>query len=60
ARERGCRVIEALPVTVLQPPRPAPASSPPAAPAAAPAAPVATEPMAAARKGKTTTLPSED
>jgi len=39
ARERGCRVIEALPVTVLQPPRPAPASSPPAAPAAAPAAP---------------------
>jgi hypothetical protein len=39
ARERGCRIIEALPVTVLQPPRPAPASSPPAAPAAAPAAP---------------------
>ncbi|MFZ4652603.1 MAG: hypothetical protein ACOYLV_17975 [Rubrivivax sp.] len=46
ARERGCRIIEALPVTVLQPPRPAPASSPPAPAAAATAATAAPRPEA--------------
>lgn len=39
ARERGCRIIEALPVTIVQPPpRPAPASGPVPAPAGAAAA----------------------
>ena len=38
ARDRGCRVIEATPVTVMQPPPRPPAGAPAAAPGAAPAA----------------------
>jgi hypothetical protein len=38
ARDRACRVIEATPVTVMQPPPRPPAGAPAAAPGAAPAA----------------------